>query len=243
MRAVRLLFGVACYAVFFLTFLYLIAFVEDAPFVPRTVSNGPAAATGVALAIDLALIALFGVQHSVMARPRFKAWWTKIVPSPIERSVYVLITSVLLILMFWAWRPVMPGMSLWWTDRPVLAPALLVLGMLGWAVLLVSTYLINHFELFGLKQVWTGQGSDVAPVLRTPLFYRLVRHPLYTGFLIAFWVTPHMTVSRLLFAAGMTVYILIGIWHEERDLVATFGDDYVAYRAKVGSLIPGIGQG
>ncbi len=243
MRAIRLLFGVACYAFFFATFLYLIAFVDDLPFVPRTVSNGPAAPAATAVVIDLALVALFGIQHSVMARPRFKAAWTRVVAPPIERSVYVLIASALLVLLFWLWRPV--GGSLWSIGNPVVANVLLAIGFAGWGVVLLSTFLINHFELFGLKQSAAAGGHDVAvdmPKLRTPFFYKWVRHPLYLGFLIAFWVTPEMTVSRALFAGAMTLYILIGVAHEEKDLMGTFGEDYTAYSAKVGKLIPGIGR-
>lgn len=241
-RTFGLLFGVVAYLVFFATFLYLIAFVGDLPPVPRTVDRGPEAAPAVALAINLALIALFGVQHSVMARKGFKAAWTRLCPKQIERSVYVLAASLVLIVMFALWRP-MPTV-LWSIDN---APALYLmwaLFALGWAIVLVSTFLISHFELFGLAQVWGhARGSEpTAPVFREPLFYKRVRHPLYSGFILAFWATPEMTLGHALLAAGLTVYILIAIRHEERDLVGLFGADYEAYRTRAGMLIPRMGR-
>ncbi len=238
-RAFYLLFGIVAYVVFFATFLYLIAFVGDLPWVPVTIDRGGATVAAVpAAAIDLVLIALFGVQHSVMARPAFKRVWTRIVPEPIERSVYVLAASLMLILLFWQWRPI-PA-TLWLVQTPALAGILWALFGLGWLIVLLSTFLISHFELFGLKQVWgnlRGQGA-VAPTFRTPFFYRLVRHPLYSGFILAFWATPHMTIGHLVLAVGMFVYILIAIHHEERDLVDLFGDRYESYRGEVGMLTP-----
>jgi protein-S-isoprenylcysteine O-methyltransferase Ste14 len=242
-RAIYLLFGVVAYLIFFVTFLYLIAFVGDFPWVPRTVDRGgPAADLWQAVAINVGLIALFGLQHSVMARQGFKAAWTRIVPEPIERSVYVLAASAVLILMFLFWRPI--GGTLWSISDPTGAAAMMILFFLGWLIVLVSTFLINHFELFGLRQVWANsRGHEIpAPVFREPVFYRRVRHPLYSGFILAFWATPVMSYGHLLLAAGITVYILIAIRYEERDLVGMFGDEYVAYRDRAGMLTPKLGK-
>lgn len=235
--------GVAavCYVIFFATFLYLIAFTGDLPFVARTVDNGPAAASTVAALIDAALIALFGVQHSVMARPAFKRRWTAIVPPPVERSVYVLTASLLLILLFALWRPIPAPV---WTVTGPAAAILWLLFAAGWGIVLVSTFLINHFELFGLQQAWLAlRGRATAsPVFRTPFFYRAVRHPLYSGFFLAFWSTPRMTLGHLLLATGMSAYMLLAIRYEEHDLTELFGRDYDGYRARVGMLVPGIGR-
>jgi protein-S-isoprenylcysteine O-methyltransferase Ste14 len=242
-RMTILLFSVVAYAIFFATFLYLIAFVGDIAGVPRTVDSGPSADVGVAAAIDLALIALFGLQHSVMARPGFKAAWTRIVPPAAERSVYVLLTSAVLILLFWQWRPI--DLIVWRIEHPLAAALMWGLFALGFGLVLVSTFLLSHFELFGLKQAWfnlRGATPPSAP-LSQPLFYKLVRHPLYVGFLIAFWATPEMTGGHLLFALGMTAYILVAIRYEERDLVAHFGESYVDYRRRVGMLVPRLRRG
>lgn len=241
-RALYLLVGVLCYFIFFGTFLYLLAFVGDFPFIPRTVDAGPESPLGIALIIDVALIALFGLQHSVMARPGFKAAWTRIVPEPLERTFYVLASSIALILLVALWRPI-PG-YVWVTDTPWIQYILLGLFAIGWGIVLISTFLLNHFELFGLAQVWShARGQEMAPPrFRTPLFYSAVRHPIYSGFIMAFWATPAMTWGHLLLSVGMTVYILIGIAHEERDLVGVFGDTYVEYRARVGMLVPGLGR-
>lgn len=237
-RAFYLLVGVVCYLIFFATFLYLIAFVGDFPFVPHTVNSGPESSLPVAVIVDLALIALFGLQHSVMARKGFKQAWTRIVPAPLERSVYVLAASLALLLLIVLWRPI-PGL-VWSAEAPALQYLLLGLFGLGWAIVLISTFLINHFELFGLSQVWSQfRGAEPAePRFRTPLFYSAVRHPIYAGFIMAFWATPVMTWGHLLLAAGMTVYVVIAIRHEERDLVGLYGDTYVQYRARVGMLVP-----
>ena len=238
-RAIYLLFGVVAYLIFFATFLYLIAFVGDLPLVPRTVDRGgPAADIGMAVAIDIGLIALFGLQHSVMARKGFKRAWTRMVPEPIERSAYVLFASAALILMFLLWRPI-PG-TVWTISSSAGIAAMMVLFFVGWLIVLVSTFLINHFELFGLRQVWShASGHEIpAPVFREPFFYRLVRHPIYAGFVLAFWAAPTMSYGHALLAAGMTVYILIAIRYEERDLVGMFGEDYVAYRGRAGMLTP-----
>jgi len=242
-RAFYLLFGFLAYLIFFATFLYLVAFVGDFPAIPYAIDLGPAAPLPVAIGVDLALIALFGLQHSLMARPRFKAAWTRIVPDAIERSFYVLLASLCLIILFLFWRPI-PA-PVWTVTRPALAYALWALFGLGWLIVLVSTFLISHFELFGLHQVWAHAGGRPIPepTFRTPLFYARVRHPLYSGFILAFWATPAMTAGHMLLAAGMTLYILIAIRHEERDLVGLFGKDYEDYRGRAGMLVPKLGGG
>lgn len=237
-RGIFMGFALVAYAIFFATFLYLIAFVGNIPGVPLTVDYGPTAPVGTAIAIDLALIAIFGVQHSVMARQGFKRWWTRVIPHPAERSVYVLLASAVLILLFTQWRPI--DGTVWQVTQPIFAGLLWALFALGWLIVLTSTFLINHFELFGLQQAWfslRGRAA-AAPQFRQPFFYKMVRHPLYSGFILAFWATPHMTYGHLLLAAGMSVYILIAIVYEERDLVALFGKDYEDYRANVGKLTP-----
>ena len=237
-RATYLLVSTIIYAIFFATFLYLIAFLAALPIVPRTIDHGPAAQVGLALAVDIALIALFGLQHSVMARKSFKAAWTRIVPVPLERSVYVLVTSLILIALFFFWRPI--AGTVWSVTAPVGQAILWAIFLLGWGIVLLSTFLINHFELFGLSQTFLhlrGK-APAAPRFRMPFFYKMVRHPLYSGFFLAFWATPHMSLGHLLFAAGMSVYILIAIQYEERDMIDTFGGDYVAYKGRVGMLTP-----
>jgi protein-S-isoprenylcysteine O-methyltransferase Ste14 len=238
-RAFYLLFGLLAYLIFFATFLYLIAFVGNLPWVPRTVDRGhDVVGLAHAIAADVALIALFGIQHSVMARQRFKKAWTRIVPEPAERSVYVLLASLVLILLFRFWHPI-PAM-IWSVSNPL--PVYLLWGLfgLGWLIVLLSTFLLNHFELFGLHQVWSHAGGRAMPEpqFRQPLFYKWVRHPLYTGFFLAFWATPQMTAGHLLLALGMSAYMLIAIRYEERDLVGLFGDDYEGYRGRVGMLTP-----
>ncbi|CAN5297341.1 isoprenylcysteine carboxylmethyltransferase family protein [soil metagenome] len=237
-RAVGLLFGVVVYLLFFATFLYLIAFVGNLPFVPVTVDRGPILPMAAAAGIDLALIVVFGLQHSVMARQGFKRRWTQIIPPVIERSSYVLCATAVLALLMGFWKPLEP--IVWSTDNALLVWLLYGLSGLGWVIVLLSTFLLNHFELFGLQQVWLNLrgGGSASPRFRTPFFYKLVRHPLYSGFLLAFWSTPVMTLGHLLFAAGMTAYVLIAIRHEERDLVDLFGDEYDRYRRDVGMLTP-----
>lgn len=239
-RTFYLVFAAISYTIFFATFLYLIAFVGDFP-VPRTVdAGGPAGSVGTALIVNVLLIAIFGVQHSVMARQGFKAAWTRIVPKPIERSIYVLVASIALMLLFHFWHPI--AGDVWRIENAVGAGILWALFGAGWLIVLLSTFLINHFELFGLQQVWLhARGRQpAAPVFRTPFFYRFVRHPLYSGFFLAFWATPHMTYGHLLLAVGMSAYMLIAITHEERDLVDYFGEDYEQYRQKVGKLFPNL---
>lgn len=242
-RAFYLLFGILAYLTFFATFLYLVAFTGNFPQVPLTVDRGGAeAALFPAVAIDLGLIALFGLQHSVMARPAFKRGWTRMVPEPIERSVYVLLASVMLIILFWFWRPI-PA-TVWVVENALLGYALWALFGLGWTIVLVSTFLLSHFELFGLSQIWNhARGTTpAAPVFRTPLFYKRVRHPLYSGFILAFFSIPVMSVGHLVLALGMLAYILIAIVHEERDLIGLFGKDYEEYRGRAGMLIPRLGK-
>ncbi len=236
-----MLFAIVCYAIFFATFLYLIVFVGDFLFATVTVDTGPQAPAAVAAIIVVALIALFGLQHSVMARPRFKAWWTKIVPPPIERSVFVLAASLALVILFLCWRPI--DIVVWDVRTPILHDLIWVLFWAGWATVLVSTFLINHFELFGLQQAWIHvRGHQAAkPELRQPGFYRWVAHPLYSGFFLAFWAAPQMTAGHLLLAAGVSIYMLIAIRYEEHDLTDLFGDEYRRYRSGVGMLIPKFG--
>jgi len=237
-RAVTLLFAIAAYAVFFATFLYLICFVGNFPVTPVTVDRGPDSPVAVAVVIDLVLIALFGLQHSVMARQGFKRAWTRVVPPRAERSVYVLVASLMLIILFLFWRPIEGTL---WDARGSALEMLLWIGFgAGWGIVLLSTFLLNHFELFGLQQAWFHvQGRTAAePQMRQPLFYRYVRHPLYSGFFLAFWSTPHMTYGHLLLAAGLSLYMLIAIRYEEHDLVGLFGKDYEDYRQTAGMLTP-----
>ncbi len=231
-----LLYGCVAYAVFMFTILYAIGFVGDL-WVPTSVDRGIVAPLITALNVNLALLALFALQHSVMARPTFKRWWTRWVPRAIERSTYVLLASGVMLVMFWQWRPI-PAVI--WSVDGAAAWLLHATFWLGWALIFASTFLLDHFELFGLRQVFarlTGRPTP-APVFRTPLFYRHVRHPLYLGFLIAFWSAPTMTAGHLLFAIGTSGYILLGIFLEERDLVDAFGDQYRRYRRQVRMLLP-----
>jgi protein-S-isoprenylcysteine O-methyltransferase Ste14 len=240
-RTLCLLFAGIAYAIFFATFLYLICFVGNLPFAPVTVDRGPVAPLATALIIDLALVAIFGLQHSLMARQGFKRAWTRVVPQQLERSFYVLAASAALIVMFLFWRPIT---GVVWEVGGAGAFILWLLFASGWLIVLLSTFLINHFELFGLQQAWlhmTGRETQ-APELRQPLFYRWVAHPLYAGFFVAFWSTPRMTVGHLLFALAMSAYILIAIRYEERDLRGLFGKDYEQYRSGVGMLIPRLGR-
>lgn len=236
-RILALLYGVLSYLVFFVVFLYAIGFVSGLV-VPKTIGSGAAGPVGEAVVIDLVLMSIFALQHSIMARKPFKAWWTKVVPSSVERSTYVLLASLALALLFWQWRPI-PG-AVWQIGDASIAAAVTMLGLLGWLIVLTSTFLINHFELFGLHQVANNLVGRPMPEPRfcTPLYYRLVRHPIYLGFVIAFWATPNMSMGHLLFAAVTTAYILVGIQLEERDLIALFGDEYQRYRRRVAMLLP-----
>jgi methanethiol S-methyltransferase len=237
MKTLAAAYGLTCYAVFLGTFLYAIGFVGNVA-VPRSIDVGPSAPLAEALARDVFLLCVFAVQHSLMARPAFKRWWTRFVPAPIERSTYVLFASLALILLYWQWRPILA--PVWEVSAPAGALALQVTFWAGWSVVLVSTFLINHFELFGLRQVWLNLKREPLPdpVFRTPFIYAFVRHPIYLGFILAFWSAPVMSAGHLLFAAATTAYILIAIQLEERDLIATFGDAYTRYRRRVSMLIP-----
>jgi protein-S-isoprenylcysteine O-methyltransferase Ste14 len=236
-RMIAFLYGVVAYAVFFVTFLYAIGFVENLV-VPKAIDGGTTVPTALALIVNLVLMSIFAIQHSVMARPQFKQWWTKFVPPSVERTTYVMLASLALILLLWQWRP-MPAV-LWQIADPRIAMAVTGLSFLGWLIVLTSTFLINHFELFGLRQVANNLVGRPMPTarFRVPLFYNFVRHPIYLGFIIAFWAAPTMTVGHLLFAAVTTAYIFVGIWLEERDLIDIFGDEYRRYRQRVSMLLP-----
>jgi protein-S-isoprenylcysteine O-methyltransferase Ste14 len=234
---ISVLYGAIAYLMFLATILYSIAFVGDLP-VPKTIDSGEPGSLWAALIVDMLLLGLFAAQHSVMARPAFKRWWTRFVPQSIERTTYVLLASLALMLMYWQWRPIPE--PVWSVTNPAGAVILQAIFWAGWAVVLVSTFLINHFELFGLRQVYARlRGKQLPPPeFKTPYLYKSVRHPLYLGFLLAFWATPAMTVGHLLFAVATTGYILIAIRLEERDLIQLFGDQYRHYRSQVSMLIP-----
>jgi protein-S-isoprenylcysteine O-methyltransferase Ste14 len=236
-RIAFFIYGTLSYVIFLGTFLYAIGFIGNFG-VPTTLDGVAAGPLGIALAIDVGLLGLFAMQHSLMARKWFKDWWTRMVPKPLERSTYVLFSSLALILLFWQWRPL--GGVVWSIEDPLARFILLGLFAFGWGLVLASTFLINHFDLFGLRQVWLYLLGRPYTALRfgTPGPYRLVRHPLYVGWLFAFWSTPTMTLAHLLFSVATTAYILIAIQLEERDLVREHGDSYEAYRRSVPMLIP-----
>ena len=230
------LYGALCHAMFLGVFMYLAVFLADA-FVPKTIDSGAAGPLGAALLVNLGLLALFAVPHSVMARPTFKRHWTKIVPVPIERSTYVLFSNLLMILLLWQWRP-MPGV-IWEVEAPLVRTVLWSVNGLGWLLIVFASFLINHFDLFGTRQVWLHlRGKEYTrPTFGVPILYRMVRHPLYVGWLLAFWVTPTMSAGHLLFSGVSSLYILIAIYFEERNLVEDH-DEYAEYRQRVPMLIP-----
>jgi protein-S-isoprenylcysteine O-methyltransferase Ste14 len=230
-------YGSLSYLLFLATFLYAVGFIGNFG-VPTTLDGARSKPFAVALLIDVGLLTLFAVQHSVMARKWFKEWWTRVVPKPLERSTYVLFSSVALILMFWLWQPL--GVVVWSVEDPIGQLVLRVLFAFGFGLVLVATFLINHFDLFGLRQVWLYLRNQPYTTLRfgTPGPYRLVRHPLYVGWLFAFWSTPTMTAAHLLFSIATTAYILLAIQFEERDLVRELGNDYETYRRSVPMLVP-----
>ena len=232
-----LIYGVISYLLFFGTFLYAFGFVGNL-FVPKSIDGAPQVPLAQAILINAALLSVFALQHSIMARPAFKNWWTKIIPEPAERSTYVLLSSLCLVLLVWQWQPM--GGFIWRVDEPVAKTILTVLFITGWLIVLVSTFMINHFDLFGLRQVWFYfLGKKYEPLrFRIPFFYKYVRHPLYLGWLIAFWATPVMSAAHLLFAAVTTGYILTAIKFEEKDLVTHFGDKYSNYKRLVPKIIP-----
>ena len=232
-----LVYGTLCYVVFFVTFLYAIGFVSNLG-VPKSIDTPSADPLAWALLIDVALLSVFAIQHSVMARPGFKRWWTRFVPEPVERSTYVLLSSLALALLFWQWRGI-DGI-VWMAERPWAVYTWWGLHASGWLIVLTGTFLINHFDLFGLRQVYLrAKNRDYTHLpFRTPLLYKVVRHPIMVGFMLAFWSTPVMTVGHLVFALATTGYILIALRFEERDLVDALGPQYEAYREEVPMLIP-----
>lgn len=236
-RGLAFLYGLVCYVIFLGAFLYAIGFVGDF-LVPKTIDSGMTSSTGTALVIDVLLLGLFAVQHSVMARKGFKDWWTRIVPRPVERSTYVLFTSLVLILLYWQWRPL--DTIIWEVEAGWGWVLLWALFWFGWLLVLVSTFLIDHFDLFGLRQVWVYLSGEEyePPSFQTPGLYKYVRHPILLGFLLAFWAIPVMSLGHLLFAILTTVYTFLGIALEERDLVNRFGDAYRQYRRRTPMLIP-----
>jgi protein-S-isoprenylcysteine O-methyltransferase Ste14 len=232
-----LFYGLVCYFAFFGTILYAIGFVGNLV-VPKTIDSNPEATLLSAILVNASLLLLFALQHSIMARPAFKRRWTSIVPEYLERSTYVLLASLCLMLMMWQWQPI--GGIVWSIESETMKNLLLISYLSGWSIVLASTFLINHFDLFGLRQVWLhfrGRPYTQLP-FRSPLFYKLVRHPLYLGFLIAFWSTPVMTVAHLLFAILTTAYILTAIQFEESDLLKIFGEKYRNYKKWVPMIIP-----
>jgi protein-S-isoprenylcysteine O-methyltransferase Ste14 len=236
-RSLVLLFGVLSYGVFFFTFLYQIGFVEGM-MVPKAMNDGEVVSVAQAVVINLVLLSLFAIQHTIMARLVFKRWWTKIVPEPIERSIFVLATSLLLLLMNWQWSPL--PKYIWHVQDSGGRAALYTVSFAGWGLVLYATFLINHFDLFGLRQVWLyfkGREYTEVPFKETVL-YSWVRHPIMLGFIIAFWATPDMTQGHLLFAAVTTAYIFVGIQIEERTLLALHGEDYRRYRERVSMITP-----
>jgi protein-S-isoprenylcysteine O-methyltransferase Ste14 len=242
LRLLGLLYGGVCYLIFLVVFLYTIGFVGNL-LVPKSIDTPEQASLAESLTVDLVLLSLFAVQHSVMARPRFKRWWTQIVPTPIERSTYVLASSLILALLFWQWHPLTD--VVWEMKQPAIVFALWGLFIGGWLMVLISTFLIDHSDLFGLRQAFffATDKPYSPPSFRTPALYRIVRHPIMLGFIVSFWSTPVMTWGHLAFAGMATAYIIVGICLEERDLRRAFGSDYEAYREQVSMIWPWVRKG
>ena len=236
-KVLEFIYGIVCYVVFLLSFIYAIGFVGNMV-VPKSIDSGFVSSTAQSLIVNLILLGLFAVQHTIMARPRFKQWWTKSIPIQIERSTFVLIASLLLFLLYWQWRPMTT--LIWSVEHSVIKAVLLALFWIGWATVLISTFMIDHFDLFGLRQVYLhlrSQEYHHAKLMTTGM-YKYVRHPIMLGFIVAFWATPYMTSGHLLFAIATTAYIIIGIQFEEHDLKHFLGKDYEDYRRRVSMLIP-----
>lgn len=240
-KILAVLYGFVAYLAAFTVLLYAIGFIEG-HLVPKAIDDGVVVPLSEALVINLALMMVFALQHSVMARKEFKVWWTRFVPKPVERSTYVLFASVVLALLFGQWRPM--TQVVWQVSDPNLATAITCLSFAGWLIVFSSTFLINHFELFGLHQVFSHLvGNDEQmPRFRTPLYYKVVRHPLYLGLLVAFWAAPVMSLGHFLFAAVTTAYIVVGALLEEHDLIEVFGDEYRRYRQRVSMIVPFLGK-
>jgi protein-S-isoprenylcysteine O-methyltransferase Ste14 len=245
-RVCVLVYGVVTYALFLVSFLYAVGFICGAAvqtkmsqtLIPKDIDNGEQGELWTAVAINVALLGLFGVQHSIMARPAFKEWWTQFVPKPVERSTFMLATSLVLILLFWQWRPI--PQEVWRIDNQAGFAALLALSGIGWLIVLAATFMIDHFDLFGLKTTYHHfAGRETEPLeFKQVMLYRYIRHPIMTGFLIAFWATPVMTAGHLLFAVVVTAYVLLALQLEERDLVTAIGEPYRDYQKRVPMLLP-----